>query len=542
MKKPNLKANLSELKASGLSVEGLSGSGAGKSLIAGVAAVGLLFGVAELRPPVDPAKAAQGGAATMAPVQRTQAVCPDPRQGLLGTTNLTMYSPGGGSTTDGTATLNNVAPSAAAPAPAPASSSSASAAPSGGAAPAPAQAPAAKLSLAKTGVPATGAADNGPEAPGTFAVANGAYAPGFSVTQVTSITDPKNPSLSGVECAGSGTDFWFAGASTSGSTRVDYISLVNADSQAATVDIHLFGPKGPIDVDTANGITLGPGTTQWIRLKTITDGVDDLAIHVVARSGRVGAYAHAEDQGKGGDWIPASVAPAPSVIIPGLPGDLDSAHLVVAAPGQDDADLKIQVSGKNGWFTPAGNESIHVKAGMVAAVDLTAVTKGEAGALRLTPSDSAHQTPVIAGVRVNRSKNGKSEAAWLSGAGPVGARASVADNRAGSTNLYLTAGNAAATVKVTSSAGSGGGTPATKEVQIPAGATVSVDNPDPAGLNGVYALTVETENGGPVVAARMLTVMNKDVQMFTIQQFSDDHSTVRVPHTGDDPGMLVRNP
>ncbi|MFD7904476.1 DUF5719 family protein [Kitasatospora sp. NPDC059747] len=399
----------------------------------------------------------------------------------------------------------------------------------------------ARLTLAKPGTPVSASAANADTAPGTGALATGALAPGFTVSQTTTVTEQRGLGLSGVTCTPAGTSFWFAGASTAGD-RTDYVSLVNTESSAAVVDIKLYGDKGPIDNDAANGITVAPGSSQSILLPTLTKGpVTDLAVHVVARSGRLGAFLHAADGSKGADWIPSSVEPAPTQVLPGLPADTSAARLVVWASPDDDADLKIQLSGKNGWFTPAGNESIHVKAGMVAAVDLGKVTRDEVAGLRLSPSDDKHRTPVVAGVRIDRAgSNGKSDAAWLTGSAPVGARATVADNRAGASTLFLTSTGDAATVHVTASAGSNGGTPVTKDVQVPAGATVAVPAPEPGGLNGSFALTVETASGGPVVAARMLAIPAKDVPMFTVQALRDDRSTIKVPQASQDPGVVQR--
>ena len=46
--------------------------------------------------------------------------------------------------------------------------------------------------------------------------------------------------------------------------------------------------------------------------------------------------------------------------------------------------------------------------------------------------------------------------------------------------------------------------------------------------------------GGPVVGARMLSIPNKDVPMFTVQALRDDHSTVQVPQAAQDPGVVLR--
>ncbi|MEU3574204.1 DUF5719 family protein [Kitasatospora sp. NPDC036755] len=511
-----------------------------------------VFGIAEARPPAAPAKAGAAAAPVTAQVERTSAVCPQPIQGLTGSTTLTAYTPPGtGSATGGAGWLSDAAAPAvpaAQPTAAPAAPATPAApAPSGSGAPStPAQdkdaAPAdARLTVTKPGTPVTGPAANGDAAPGTGAVATGALAPGFTVTQTTVVTEQRGLGLSGLTCTPAATSFWFAGASTAGD-RVDYLSLVNTESSAAVVDIKLYGDKGLIDNDAANGITVAPGSSQSVLLSTLSKGaVADLAVHVVVRSGRVGAALHAADGGKGADWVPASADPAPVQVLPGLPADTASARLVVWAPPEDDADLKIQLSGKNGWFSPAGNETIHVKAGMVAAVDLGKVTRDEVAGLRLSPSDDKHRTPIVAGLRIDRAAaNGKTDAAWLTGSDPVGARATVADNRGGASTLYLTSSGEAATVRVTASAGSGGGTPATKEVQVPAGGTVALPAPEPAGLNGVFALTVETVSGGPVVAARMLSLPAKDVPMFTVQALRDDRSTVKVPQARQDPGVVLR--
>ncbi|MEV4560542.1 DUF5719 family protein [Kitasatospora sp. NPDC049285] len=533
MKKPTLKAP--KLKAPDLSsVAG--GSRTGQSLLAGAAILAVVFGVAELRSPVTPTTGATGKL-TSTQVERTALVCPPPLQGAVGSTTLTLFTPPGGTAQGGTGVLNDVTPQSVVAAQAPAQPATA---PSGTASGAPAAADA-RVTLAKPGVPTAGPAANNDTAPGTFAVGTGALAPGFTVTQTTS-SEQGSPALSGARCTPTGTSFWFSGASTAGD-RVDYVTLVNADTLPAVVDLRLYGDKGLIDNELATGIAVAPGTSQQILLSGLSKGqVNDLAVHVVARSGRVGAGLHARDGGKGSDWLEPSADPAATVTVPGVPADLTAAHLVVATDSADDADLKVQLSGKNGWFTPADHETLHVKAGMTATLDFDVSKLAHEGAtaVRLTPTDPAHATPVVAGLRVDRNNKGKNEAAWLAGAAPVGTRASIADNRAGQTALMLTATDTDAKVKVTSSAGSNGGTPATKDVDIPAGTTVTVDGIDPAGVNGPYALTVETTTGGPVVAARQLTIPARDYPAFTTQQLRDDRATVQVPQAAGDPGVVLK--
>lgn len=285
-----------------------------------------------------------------------------------------------------------------------------------------------------------------------------------------------------------------------------------------------------------------PRTSLSVSLATLTPTpVAGLTAHVTTRSGRVGATVQVQEDGAGADWLPAAADAAPSLVLPGIPADATSVQLVVFAPGEDDADLTLKLAGPTGSITPAGHETLHVKSGMTTTVDLKDVTRGEPGSLLLAPADARHRTPVVAALRVTRGTGAKQELALIPAAAPVGARATVADNRAAGVTLSLTAPAADATVKVTASPGTGGGSAATKTYTVKAGTTQAVKPPVPAGLKGSYALTVETVSGGPVHAARTLMLPHDDgVLMFTVQTLQDDHGTVAVPRATQDLSVLGR--
>ncbi|MGW8882433.1 DUF5719 family protein, partial [Streptomyces mirabilis] len=137
-----------------------------------------------------------------------------------------------------------------------------------------------------------------------------------------------------------------------------------------------------------------------------------------------------------------------------------------------------------------------------------------------------------------RGTGDKQEVGYIPATGPVGARATVADNRDKGSVLSLTAPGATATVKVTASAGSGGGEQTVKKYTVKGGTTLAVTPPVPSGLKGGYALTVETESGGPVHASRTLTVTQGGIQMFTVQTLPDDNGTVEVPTAEQDLSVL----
>jgi hypothetical protein len=287
------------------------------------------------------------------------------------------------------------------------------------------------------------------------------------------------------------------------------------------------------------GITVQPHASEPILLNTLTDDAQtNLTVHVNVRSGRVAAAVQALDDKLGGDWLAASTEPAGSLVLPGIPKDATSVRLVAFVPGDTDADLKVRLASPSGLITPAGTETLHVKSGMTAAVDLGDVTRGEAGSLVLTPTGTS--VPVVAALRVVRGKGDNQETAFIPATSPVGTRATVAENSSKGSTLALSAPGRSAQVKVTASAGSEGGTAVTKTFTIKGGTTQNVAAPVPSGLKGTYALTVEPVSGGPVYASRMLAVTQEGVPGFTVQTLPDDRGTVAVPDAEQDLSVLQK--
>ncbi|MET9610800.1 DUF5719 family protein [Streptomyces sp. NPDC006512] len=479
------------------------------------AALAAVTGLAFLTAPASaPAVAARQEAASRMPVERSLLVCPAPSSSDIAETTYTSLTPGQGDakgtarllTKDGKPVLEPKAP----------------------------------------GKP-VGATASGADAPALTGAAEGALAPGWTAQQTTKVSVGQARGLLGVSCTAPGTDFWFPGVSTA-KGRQDYVHLTNPDDTVAEVDIKLYGPEGlvkgkPGTADTV--IAVEPRSTTKVLLSSLVQEAQltDVTAHVTTGSGRVGASAQIAEDGVGADWLPASAGPSGSLVLPGIPPDATSVRLVAFAPGEDDADLTVRLAGPGGPISPAGNERLHVKAGMTASVDLADVTRGEAGSLLLAPADAKKQVPVVAALRVVRGTGAKRELGFVPASAPVGARATVADNRAEDkvTALALTAAGAGAKVRVTASPGTEGGTPEVREFTVKAGTTLAVTPPPaPAGGKGAYALTVETLEGGPVHAARTLTLPHDGIPMFTVQTFSDDQSTVSVPKAVEDPSVLIR--
>ncbi|MCC2278543.1 DUF5719 family protein [Streptomyces sp. ET3-23] len=488
------------------------------SLFACTAALAAVTGVAVLTGPSD--VSAPGGKSgrtvtgAKAPVQRSALVCPAPTSSDVGDTTYTAFTPAGGK---GTGKSADLLPAA------------------GGKSGKNDGKPV--LSLKEPGKPVTATTDRS-DAPALYGAADGPLAPGWTAQQTTTISAGSGRGLHGLTCTPPDTSFWFPGASTA-KGRQDYVHLTNPDATPAVVDLELYGKDGRIKAPSGEGVTVPPHTTVPVLLSTLTDApTDDLTLHVAARSGRLGAAVQAADEKAGGDWLAPSADPAADAVLPGIPADATSVRLVAYAPGSDDADVGLRFVGPNGTISPAGHESLHLKGGMTTAVDLGDLTRGEAGSLMLTGGSGG--TPVVAGLRVTRGKDDKQETAFIPATSAIDGRGTVADNRPKAATLSLTAPGKAATVRVTSSAGSEGGAPVTKTFTVKAGTTLAFEPPQPDGAKGSYAVTVEKTDGGPVYASRMLALPKDGVPMFTIQPLPDDRSTVAVPEAKTDLSLLNR--
>ncbi|WP_335938456.1 DUF5719 family protein [Streptomyces sp. PTD5-9] len=519
------------------------------SLIAGTVALAAVTGFAALTAPGDPGPA-EPKAAPRQPVERSSLLCPSPGRSDLAETTYTSFTPaadGGGGGEAGTAELMP---------------STGKAADDTGAGTADGKDENSKkddkkdgkddkkndknakkadpskpvVSLREPGKPAT-AEVSGADAPALVGTATGRLAPGWAAQQTT-LVEAGARGLLGVSCSAPGTDFWFPAASTSKS-REDYVHLTNPDDGAVVADIELYGPDGVLKSDGGEGVTVPARSGVRVLISTLTsEAVEDVTVHVTTRAGRVGAAVRTADESTGSDWLAASVSPAGTLVLPGIPADATSVRLVAFAPGDGDADLKVRLLGPTGTFAPVGHEDLHVKSRMTASVDLKDITKGEAGSLLLTPAKGGKGAPVVAALRVVRGKGDGQEVGYIPATAPVGAQATVADNRAKGSTLSLTAPTATATVQVIASAGSEGGEQVVKTYTVKGGTTLAVTPPVPSGLKGGYALTVRTESGGPVHAARTLSLPQDGVQMFTVQTLSDDGGTVAVPRAVQDLSVM----
>ncbi|MGW1841603.1 DUF5719 family protein [Streptomyces sp. NPDC001966] len=503
------------------------------SLIAGTVALAAVTGFAALTAPGD-GGGAEAKTAARLPVERSSLLCPSPGLADLAETTYTSFTPAGGGGSSGEAGQAELQKATSTTADGEKKEEKKKDEKSEKKKADPGKP---VVSLKEPGKPAV-AEESGSGTPALVGTATGRLAPGWTTQQTTMVEAGGSRGLLGVSCTSPDTDFWFPAASTAKS-RDDYVHLTNPDDTAAVADIELYGPDGSLKSDAGEGTTVPPRSSVPVLISTLTsEATEDVTVHVTTRTGRVGAVVRTADEKTGSDWLAASADPSGTLVLPGIPADATSVRLVAFATGDDDADLTVKLVGRTGAISPVGNEAIHVKSRMTAGVDLKDITKGEAGSLLLTPAKAGKNPRVVAALRVVRGTGDKQEVGYIPATGPVGARATVADNRDKGSVLSLTAPGATATVKVTASAGSGGGEQTVKKYTVKGGTTLAVTPPVPSGLKGGYALTVETESGGPVHASRTLTVTQGGIQMFTVQTLPDDNGTVEVPTAEQDLSVL----
>ncbi|MFI1866690.1 DUF5719 family protein [Streptomyces jumonjinensis] len=501
------------------------------SLLAAVTALAAVTGLASLTGPADAGRTEARTPARL-PVERSSLVCPAGGGSEIAETRYTSFTPEGrsGDDREGTAelkpaggTLERRADPGKSPAKRPPAADPADGRP--------------VVSLKEPGTPVA-VEKSGDEAPPLVGTATGRLAPGWTAQQTTTVAVGTGRGVLGVSCTPPDTDLWLPGASTA-KDRQDYVHLTNPDDTPAVADVELYGKGGELKTTLTEGIPVPARSSLPILLSTLTaEAAPDVTVHVSTRSGRVGAAVRATESGTGADWLTAAADPAADAVLPGIPADATSVRLVAYAPGDHDAELTVELAGPDGRIVPLGGESLHVKSGMTASLELSDVTKGEAGSLIIGPERGSRRTPVVAALRVVRGKGAQQEIAFIPATGPVGERASVADNRAKGSTLSLTAPGAAGRVRVTASAGTEGGERVVETYEVKAGRTLAAPAPAPEGLKGSYTLTVEAESGGPVHAARTLALPQDGIAMFTVQTFQDDRGMVAVPEAEQDLSVL----
>ena len=258
----------------------------------------------------------------------------------------------------------------------------------------------------------------------TSSSADAAAAARLAAVQVTLARRGDLRGLAAGQCGAAATDAWLVGGATTPGRRARLL-LANPTPAPAVVDVRLAGPEGPVDVPSGRGLVVAPGRVRALLLDAAAPGLGQLAVHVVARSGRVTSLLHDSwlrgAVPAGTDDVLPSAAPSRHVVVPGvvvLPGG--AARLRVAATGSDDAVVRYHLLGPAGDVEPPGTGVLTVPAGGVADVSLRWVRPGAyAVVLDADAPVAAAASMTSSGPPLGPLRTVATDLAWTSGTQPL---------------------------------------------------------------------------------------------------------------------------
>lgn len=421
----------------------------------------------------------------------------------------------------------------------------------------------------------------------------GGLAPGLVAAQTTQDSFSDGRGLSSQACLGPDTTWWFVGGgSTAG--RESQLVLVNPESTPAELEVAISGPDGPVSAPRLRGIVVEPRSRVLVRLSREAPRLPGVTWRVTVRQGRVmAAVSDRESDGfvpRGADWIPASVDPATRVLIPGVIGGPGGRQLLVHAPGDLSATVRVRLITAAGSFVPVATPEIEVPGGSVVSVDLDSALQGEDATV-----DLQSDQPIVAGVRqrhpgVDATAGSLEELSYTAGAALISGDAAVTGlpaERSTGVTVWITAPDDIITIERApdsdmaemESPGDSGSADASAEptaapsgepaaddsvapsaqvslrilaaspdgeplpavddiaVSVPRGRLVAVDIPRPEG--SAWFTVVATVSEGEVVIAHRALRRNKDGSLVTGYPWRPLRTTVVVPRAVPDPGLAI---
>jgi len=357
--------------------------------------------------------------------------------------------------------------------------------------------------------------------------AEGSLASGLDAAQTT-LSDG---SVTEVRCVEPSIGTWFAlpGAGGGEAVGVEAITvrLANPEDSRATVSVDAYTEGGPSYSSESRGISLLAGESTELDLTELVRSSGAVGVHVRTSTGRVAASLLAEHASGGADWVPPTAAPAEQHVVPGIVGGDGRRHLVLAAPGEEPAEVRVHAvatppedgeeeagageGGANGSGTAEDPLVVTVPPAAASWVTLESILGGGAGAV-VVESD----VPVVAGVAAEAMDGDDVvETAYTAAVPPLGppldATAVLPDVPEGTdTELILSAVEGDASLMATPVAADGTQGDAVR-VAVAAGTTVvfgadgdSWEVPPGADPQDGYAVRLELVDGTSLHVARVL--------------------------------------
>lgn len=303
-------------------------------------------------------------------------------------------------------------------------------------------------------------------------------------------------------CLQPATDWWITGADG----RVgftDTLVLANPGSTIVNLTVTAWSLKGPIEPPKLESYTVPANTAQLLPVSQYAPDGALLTLHIHANSGRlVSAVLDRRVSGiepTGLEWIPPTLPPSTDLVVPGFLGGIGARHLVLADPGNSDATVTLRLATPSGNFAPAGHQTVVVRAGHSADVDLAPSLAGAPGAV-IVHSDQPVTAAAFSSAGAVNSKD-HPDLQFQPAATAITGPAVLPDNTPPfdrNLRIYVTAPDAGAKLRVATLTG------ASRVLTIRAGRTLAYDPVGALGTAAYGPLVFTPVGGGSVYVSRTL--------------------------------------
>lgn len=386
----------------------------------------------------------------------------------------------------------------------------------------------------------------GDRLPPIKAEAVGAFAPGFIADQWGRDPRGRGRGLASTACAPAASEFWFVGGGAVAG-RVTRVLLVNPDETAAVVDVIVHGTTGVLEAPAGRGLVVPPQSRINLRLDVLVPGETATALHVVARTGRVGASVNDIQQSGldtvGTDWIPPAAAPTTKVYVPGVAPQQGARVLSLVSTTENDAIVRVRLITPDGTFAPAERSEIEVPALSVVTLDMAPVIGGVPATLELT---STH--PIVAGLRqFFGNRRVQNETSFSAGAQPFTSASAVSGlpvRIATDVRLAITAPVSDVRVQILALPFTKGGQAnepvVLRTVNVGAGQVKFVQLAGPRNVDWYTAIVVPEEGSGPMLLAHRVRERSSFGDLVTGYPWPPLRTQVVIPIAAEDVGVTVQ--
>ena len=391
----------------------------------------------------------------------------------------------------------------------------------------------------------------GDRLPAIRAYGEGSLAPGLVANQWGRDPSGRGRGMASTACAPAASEFWFVGGGAIAG-RKTRVLLVNPDDTAALVDVIIHGPDGIIDAPAGRGLVVPPLDRVTVQLDVLAPGVRAAALHVLARTGRIGASVNDEQrsglQSVGTDWVPQAALPATKVYVPGVINGLGARVLSIVSTSENDANVTLRVISPEGTFEPAESNVFTVTSGAVVTTDMTPdLPQTPDGSLPVTLELTSDQ-PIVVGMRqFFGEKRVQNETAFSAGAQPIMGPAAVSGlpvRDATDVRLAISAPEGDVEVDIVLLPFRGGksvGEPtAPRRIKVAGGQLRNVKLNPPTDIDWYTAIVTTVQGSGPVLLAHRVREKSRYGDLMTGYPWSPLRIEVSVPSAAQNEAVVVR--